>query len=119
MNIFSSEKCESKLPLLYSELILLCSRQLECGVHPASVVKHLLDFASILSPLALGQSTTWNILGAIGLTSQYKPTPRGRFLALAISFYLRSQVIEGPSLRTSHNPYLEESSYDLNFFFII
>lgn len=106
----SSEKCESKLPLLYSELILFCCRQLQCGAHPASVAKHILDFVSILSPLALGHSTTWNILGAIGLTSHYKPTPRGRFLALAISFYLRSQILEGPTLRTSHNPHQNNST---------
>ena len=42
-----------------------------------------------------------NILGAIGLSSQYKPTPRGRFLALAMSYYLRSQLVEGPTLRTT------------------
>ena len=105
-----SEKCESKLPLLYSELILLFGRQLQCGAHPASVTKHVLDLVTILSPLALGYSTTWNILGAIGLTNQYKPTPRGRFLALAISFYLRSQIVEGPTLRTSPNVYSDDST---------
>jgi hypothetical protein len=88
---------------------LLCCRQLECGAHPASVAKHVLDFLSILSPLALGASTTWNILGAIGLSSQYKPTPRGRFLALAMSFYLRSQIVEGPTLRTSASLFQDET----------
>jgi hypothetical protein len=57
----------------------------------------------------LGASTTWNILGAIGLSSQYKPTPRGRFLALAMSFYLRSQIVEGPTLRTSASLFQDET----------
>ena len=67
-----SEKCESKLPLLYSELILLCCRQLDCGAHPASVAKNILDFVSILSPLALGQSTTWFEFNQPYLWQQFK-----------------------------------------------
>lgn len=74
----------------------LCGRQLDYGGQEREVVKHLLNLVDILTPLALEQS--WNILGALGFSSNYRMSPRARFLALSIVVFVRNQILEGNEL---------------------
>lgn len=86
--------------LLYVVFFQLCLRQLEYGGSEEEVVKHLLDLVDILSPLALDQAGgSWNILGALGFASNYRMSPRARFLALSLVVFVRSQITEDRRLR--------------------
>ncbi len=95
-----NERNEPKLPLLFREIGTLCLRQLACGVGQAMVAKMLLDFLDVLSPLMGLQGQSWSILGVLGFSSKYQPSPRAKFLALSINYMLQSCILEGPQLKT-------------------
>ena len=97
-----SPRSEPKLCLLYHECLYLCRRQITCGASPVSTCKHVIDLVDILiGYLGDGISTStgssnvaWNILGAIGLTqTTYSPSPRFKFLATSLAFFLLQQII--------------------------
>ena len=81
-------------------MIGLCQRQLACGVSHAVVVKMLLDFLDVLSPLLGLRGHSWSILGVLGFSSKYTPPPRAKFLALAISYFTQKCLLEGPQIKT-------------------
>lgn len=95
-----NEKSEYKLPLLYKEYVCLSLRQLNCGASEATVVKYLVDLAEFLWSLHDDAARSWNLLGALGFSTKYKPTPRARFLALSLSYYLLTNLVEGPRIKT-------------------
>ena len=94
------EKSEPKLPLLFREYISLVLRQLSCGASEPIVSQMLLDFVDVLSPLLGLSGQSWTILGVLGFSSKYNPPPRAKFLALSITYFIYSCVLEGPSLKT-------------------
>lgn len=53
------------------------------------------DFLAILAPHALGQTGSWNLLGALGLSTSYRMSPRARFLAVSLVVFLKSQIEDG------------------------
>ncbi len=81
--------------LLYVTFFHLCVRQLDYGGAEEAVTRHVLEFVDILTPHALGKTGSWDLLGALGLSSSYKMSPRARFLAVSLVVYLRSQVVDG------------------------
>ncbi len=80
------------MPLLYKFFFELLNRQLEFGSRDAEgiVVKHLWSFIEIIEPFtkADGLMTLWGIM----TNEEDKITPRIRFLAVALSLFLRNQI---------------------------
>ena len=83
----------------------MCHRQLICGASPSSVCKHAIELVHILlgfigegiSTVAGTSNVAWNILGAIGITqTPYKPSPRFRFLAVGLAYFLLRQIVIKP-----------------------
>ena len=85
---------------VFREYINLVVRQLACGASEPIVSKMLLDFVDVLSPLLGLSGQSWTILGVLGFSSKYIPPPRAKFLALSITYFVYSCVLEGPSLKT-------------------
>ena len=80
----------------------MCHRQLICGASPSSVCKHAIELVDILlgfigegiSTVGGTSNVAWNILGAIGITqTPYKPSPRFRFLAVGLAYFLLRQIV--------------------------
>uniref|UniRef100_A0A0K2V8P6 Ectopic P granules protein 5 homolog [Megachile rotundata] n=1 Tax=Lepeophtheirus salmonis TaxID=72036 RepID=A0A0K2V8P6_LEPSM len=109
-----SEENEPKLPLLYTEYLSLCHRQLLYGDSESKVVGFLLQFLESLAPLTSDSSTVGNILGAIGLSSQYKLTPRARFLALSLMLFLYAQITTDGKIRKNIPCELQEHKENEN-----
>ena len=80
-------------------MITLCARQISCGTSDPTVVQFLQDFMDVIAPLLELDGSKWNILGVLGLSSKYKPPPRSKFLALALTFYIQRCLVEGPKIR--------------------
>ena len=102
-----SQECEPKLTALYYQTIVLCQRQAALsgggGGSKAGpkAIKHVIDFIDVLlTAVARVDTEGWNILGMIGLSAAYRPTPRAKFLAVSLAYFLLKQVSAGPSLRT-------------------
>ena len=100
-----SQHSEPKFCLLYHETLLLCQRQLICGASPTSVCKYAIELVHILlsfigegiSAVTGTSNVAWNILGAIGITqSPYNPSPRFRFLAVGLAYFLLRQIVIKP-----------------------
>lgn len=94
-----SEKSEPKIPLLYRETVALCDRQLACGAPHPVVVKILLEFCDALAPLLGLDGGSWNILGALGFSSKYNPPPRAKLLALALTYFIQKNLLQGPKIK--------------------
>ena len=117
----------------------MCHRQLICGASPSSVCKHVIELVHILlgfigEGISTGAGTSnvaWNILGAIGITqTPYKPSPRFRFLAVGLSYFLLRQIVikqndvnepniqdqenRVPLLRTNNQP-VPDQRYDTKY----
>jgi len=84
---------ESKLPLLYRELLILLQRQSAYSSDHAWVVGALMQFCDVLLQIA-ESSPGWgqNFLGAIGLRSAGDISLKGKFLARALYIFLRILV---------------------------
>ena len=130
LNDFSYHS-EPKLCLLYHETLLLCQRQLICGGSPTSVCKYVIELVDILlgfvgegiSTVGGTSSVAWNILGAIGITqTPYKPSPRFRFLAIGLAYFLLRQIVinqtddNDPNTQGQHkgHPLLRTNKKQLN-----
>ena len=101
--IFFSQECEPKLTSLYRTCIFLCQRQVTLSTAGPKVIKHVVDFIDVLFAVArIDTDGSWNILGMItsGLSATYRPTPRAKFLALSLAYFLLKQIAAGPTLRT-------------------
>ena len=96
----SRESLEPKIPLLYSIFFELCQRQLDYGGSEKATVGSLLKFLEVLGQYNAnyGGQQWGDILGAIGLSSSYKMSPRAKFLTQALILFLRSQLLEGDRL---------------------
>ncbi|CAB4053879.1 EPG5 [Lepeophtheirus salmonis] len=70
--------------------------------------------AKSLAPLTSDSSTVGNILGAIGLSSQYKLTPRARFLALSLMLFLYAQITTDGKIRKNIPCELQEHKENEN-----
>jgi len=95
-------------------MITLCARQISCGTSDPTVVQFLQDFMDVIAPLLELDGSKWNILGVLGLSSKYKPPPRSKFLALALTFYIQRCLVEGPKIRLKSNNTNETMQY-LNY----
>ena len=99
-----SHDCESKLAVLYHQCLVLCQRQMVCGASEPKVIKHVVDLIDVLFVVARmeepGGGGGWSILGIMGLAASYKPTPRAKFLAISLAYFLLRQIATGPHLRT-------------------
>ena len=93
LSLETGQKMESKLPLLYRQVIVLLQRQNEFNMDQSCTVNMILQFCDILSAIA-DSSCGWgqNFLGAIGLGSSNTLTHKGRFLARSLLIYLRTLV---------------------------
>lgn len=98
--LFRRESLEPKIPLLYAIFFELCQRQLDYGGSEKATVGSLLKFLEILGQYNVnyGGQQWGDILGAIGLSSSYKMSPRAKFLTQALALFLRSQLLEGDRL---------------------
>ena len=93
LSLETGSKMESKLPLLYRQVIVLLQRQNEFNPEHSWTVNMILQFCDILSAIA-DNSPGWgqNLLGAIGLGSSNTLTHKGKFLARSLLIYLRVLV---------------------------
>ena len=93
LSLETGQKMESKLPLLYRQVIVLLQRQNEFNPDQSCTVNMILQLCDILSAIA-DSSCGWgqNFLGAIGLGSSNTLTHKGRFLARSLLIYLRTLV---------------------------
>ena len=106
-SIFYSSHCEPKLSLLFYESLSLCQRQILCGASPFSTCKHVIELVDIfMSYIGEGDASggtsnvAWNILGAIGITqTPYKPSPRFKFLAASLAYFLLQQIVTKPQTK--------------------
>ena len=82
------------MPLLFAVFFQLCQRQLDFGGSERATVGMLHKLLDVLGKFSsnYGGQQWGDILGAIGLSSSYKMSPRAKFLTLALVVFLRSQV---------------------------